>query len=263
MKKLYIIKIGGNIIDNPIALEKFLMDFSKMQGLKILVHGGGKVASEFAKKMGVSQAMVNGRRITDAETLKITTMVYAGLINKQIVALLQSQHMDAIGLCGADSNIIKSSKREVADIDYGFVGDVLSSSINSNLLSVFLEMNLVPVFSAITHDGNGQLLNTNADSIASVLAVALSDKYNVQLNYCFEKNGVLENIEDENSVIKTITKTKYKQLLQTGIISKGMIPKLDSAFSAIQQGVCSVVIANADELINTTKNEHAGTTLIA
>ncbi len=263
MKKLYIIKIGGNIIDNPIALEKFLMDFSKMQGLKILVHGGGKVASEFAKKMGVSQAMVNGRRITDAETLKITTMVYAGLINKQIVALLQSQHMDAIGLCGADANIIKSSKREVADIDYGFVGDVLSSSINSNLLSVFLEMNLVPVFSAITHDGNGQLLNTNADSIASVLAVALSDKYNVQLNYCFEKNGVLENIEDENSVIKTITKTKYKQLLQTGIISKGMIPKLDSAFSAIQQGVCSVVIANADELINTTKNEHAGTTLIA
>lgn len=263
MKKLYIIKIGGNIINDGIALDKFLVDFSKIEGFKILVHGGGKVASELAKKLGVSQAMVNGRRITDAETLKITTMVYAGLINKQIVALLQLHKMNAIGLCGADANVIIADKRKVEDIDYGFVGDIFVSGINFELLSVFLEINLVPVFSSITHDGNGQLLNTNADTIASVLAVALSGKYNVQLNYCFEKNGVLENIADENSVIKTITMTKYKQLLKDGIISKGMIPKLDNAFFAIQNGVSSVKIANADELIYTTQNEHAGTTLIA
>lgn len=263
MKKLYIIKIGGNIIDDSVALEKFLVNFSKIEELKILVHGGGKVASELAKRMGVSQAMVNGRRITDSETLKITAMVYAGLINKQVVALLQSHKVNAIGLSGADANIIKTEKRKVEDIDYGYVGDVSSSGINSDMLSAFLGMNLVPVFSAITHDGAGQLLNTNADTIASVLAVALSEKYNVQLNYCFEKNGVLENIEDDNSVIKTITKTKYKQLLQEGVVSKGMIPKLDNAFSAIQNGVSSVVIANADELINTIQNEHSGTTLIA
>jgi acetylglutamate kinase len=263
MKKLYIIKIGGNIIDNSIALDNFLENFSKMNGLKILVHGGGKLANEFAKRLGVSQAMVNGRRITDSETLKITTMVYAGLINKQIVASLQSRQCNAIGLSGADLNLIAAKKRTVVDIDYGFVGDVEAASVNSTALEQFLDNTIVPVFSAITHDGNGQLLNTNADTIASALAVALSGKYEVQLNYCFEKKGVLENIDDEDSVIKRITKTKYKQLLLDGVISKGMIPKLDNAFSAIQNGVSSVVIANASELIKTTSNEHAGTTLIA
>jgi acetylglutamate kinase len=263
MKKLYIIKIGGNIIDDPISLEKFLMDFSKIDDPKILVHGGGKIASELAERLGVSQALVDGRRITDAETLKITAMVYAGLVNKQIVALLQSHEVNAIGLSGADANFIRSEKRNVKEIDYGFVGDISTSGINSELLSVFLEMNLVPVFSAITHNGKGQLLNTNADTIASVLATALAMNYNVQLNYCFEKKGVLENIDEENSVIKTITKSKYKELLLNGAISKGMIPKLDNAFQAIQNGVQSVVIAHVDELINTTKNEHAGTTLIA
>ena len=262
MKKLYIIKIGGNIIDDENALEKFLADFSMIDELKFLIHGGGKMASEMAKKLGVSQAMVNGRRITDGETLKITTMVYAGLINKQIVASLQAKKVNAIGLSGADANMIQATKRNSVDIDYGFVGDVYPAEVNTELLSLFIDSGLIPVFSAITHDGNGQLLNTNADTIASVLASALSVKYNVQLNYCFEKNGVLGNIEDENSVIKTITKTKYKQLLLDGTISKGMITKLDNAFSAIQNGVKSVVIAHADELINTTKNEHAGTTLI-
>lgn len=263
MKKLYIIKIGGNIIDNANALEKFLIDFSMIDGLKLLVHGGGKTASELAKKLGVSQAMVNGRRITDTETLKITTMVYAGLINKQIVASLQAKKVNSIGLSGADANMILSTKRETVDIDYGFVGDVDVLGVNAEMLSFFIERELVPVFSAITHDGSGQLLNTNADTIASVLAAALSENYDVQLNYCFEKNGVLENTDDENSVIKTITKTKYKQLLLDGTISKGMIPKLDNAFTAIQNGVKWVVIAHADELINTTKNEHAGTTLSA
>lgn len=263
MKKLYIIKIGGNIIDDETALEKVLVDFSMIDELKLLIHGGGKTASELAKKLGVSQAMVNGRRITDEETLKITTMVYAGLINKQIVALLQAKKVNAIGFSGADANVIQSTKREVVDIDYGFVGDVDVSGVNTKMLNFFIENGMVPVLSAITHDGNGLLLNTNADTIASVLASALSKSYDVQLNYCFEKKGVLENLEDENSVIKTITKTKYKQLLLDGTISKGMIPKLDNAFSAIQNGVQSVVIAHADELINTTKNEHAGTTLIA
>lgn len=263
MKKLYIIKIGGNIIDDAIALEKFISNFSKLDGLKVLIHGGGKTASEFAKKLGVSQAMVNGRRITDEETLKITTMVYAGLINKQIVAFLQAKRVNAIGLSGADANLIQSTKRKTIDIDYGFVGDLDVSGVNSEMLNFLIEKHMVPVFSAITHDGNGQLLNTNADTIASVLASVLSEKYDVQLNYCFEKNGVLENIEDENSVIKTITKTKYKQLLLDGTISKGMIPKLDNAFSAVQNGVQSVIIAHADELIETTKDEHAGTKLIA
>ena len=263
MKKLYIIKIGGNIIDDAAALEKFLVSFSKIDELKILIHGGGKTASELAKKLGVSQAMVNGRRITDEETLKITTMVYAGLINKQIIASLQAKKINAIGLSGADANLIQSTKRKAVDIDYGFVGDIDVSGVNSEMLNFFIEKKMVPVFSAITHDGNGQLLNTNADTIASVLAAALAENHDVQLNYCFEKNGVLENIEDKNSVIKTITKTKYKQLLLDGIISKGMIPKLDNAFTAIQNGVQSVIIAHADDLINTTKNEHSGTTLIA
>jgi len=262
MKKLYIIKIGGNVIEHSIAMEKFLADFSKIDGLKILVHGGGNSAGELAKKLGVSQAMVNGRRITDIETLKITTMVYAGLINKKIVAFLQGKNTNAIGLSGADANLIRAARRVVADIDYGFVGDIASSGVNSVLLTSFLDNGLVPVFSAITHDGKGQLLNTNADTIASVLAVALSEKYDVQLNYCFEKNGVLENVEDEDSVIKIITKIKYKQLISDGTISKGMIPKLDNAFLAIQNGVKSVVIAHSDELINTTNNEHKGTTLI-
>jgi acetylglutamate kinase len=187
MKKLYIIKIGGDVIDDPNALEKFLVDFSKIQELKILVHGGGKIASELAKRLGISQALVNGRRITDAETLKITTMVYAGLINKQIVASLQANGVNAIGLSGADGNSIISVKRNVIDIDYGFVGDVNSSGVNSGFINLLLSVNVTPVFSAITHDGNGQLLNTNADTIASVLAVAMAKHFDVQLNYCFEK----------------------------------------------------------------------------
>ncbi|MGZ4055923.1 MAG: acetylglutamate kinase [Bacteroidia bacterium] len=264
MKKLYIIKIGGNVIDDPDELENFLLDFSKIEDLKILVHGGGKIANDLAKRLGVSQALINGRRITDAETLKITTMVYAGLINKQVVASLQAKGVNGIGLTGADGNSIVSVKRNITDIDYGFVGDVGSSGVNVEFISLLLSSAITPVFSAITHDDKGQLLNTNADTIASVLAVALSQNYEVQLNYCFEKKGVLKNIDDENSVISSITKTKYKQLLAEGIISKGMIPKLDNAFEAIQKGVKSVMIASSAELINTlNENEHAGTKLIA
>lgn len=264
MEKVYIVKIGGNVIDNPQALEKFLMDFSAIPGAKLLVHGGGKLATDLANQLDVPQQLVNGRRITDAETLKITAMVYAGLINKQIVASLQAKHVNAIGLSGADGNSIQSIKRKAAKIDYGFVGDIHASSVNEEFISSLLKLHIVPVFSAITHDGNGQLLNTNADTIASALAVALASSYQVQLNYCFEKKGVLKNVEDDDSVIETITPQNYKVLLKEGIISKGMIPKLDNAFDAIQQGVKSVVIAHSEDLLNTThENKHAGTRLIA
>jgi acetylglutamate kinase len=265
MTKVYIVKIGGNVIDNPQAFEKFLMDFSKITGLKVLVHGGGKLATDLATQLNIPQEMVNGRRITDAETLKITTMVYAGLINKQIVASLQSKNVNAIGLSGADGNSIQSSKRQITEIDYGFVGDLNAKSVNADLVSSLLKLNITPVFSAITHDGKGQLLNTNADTISSALAVALSGLYDVQLNYCFEKKGVLKNVNDDDSVIGIITPQDYKQLLGEGIISKGMIPKLDNAFDAIQKGVKSVVIAHSNDLLNTTnENRHAaGTKLIA
>jgi acetylglutamate kinase len=264
MEKVYIVKIGGNVIDNPAALEKFLSDFSKVAGQKVLVHGGGKLATDLAKQLNVPQEMVNGRRITDAETLKITTMVYAGLINKQIVASLQSKNVNAIGLSGADGNSIQSSKRKIADTDYGFVGDLDANSVDANFVASLLKLNIIPVFSAITHDGKGQLLNTNADTISAALAVALSGSRDVQLNYCFEKKGVLRNVEDDDSVIETITPVDYKQLLRDGIISKGMIPKLDNAFDAIQKGVKSVVIAHSNDLLNTThENRHAGTKLIA
>jgi acetylglutamate kinase len=264
MTKVYIIKIGGNVIDNPGVLERFLTDFSKIEGLKVLVHGGGKLATDLAKQLNVPQEMVNGRRITDAETLKITTMVYAGLINKQIVASLQSKNVNAMGLSGADGNSIQSGKRKIAETDYGFVGDLHAKSVNTDFISSLLKLNILPVFSAITHDGKGQLLNTNADTISSAIAVALSSQYDVQLNYCFEKRGVLKDVDDDDSVIESITPQQYKQLLSDGIISKGMIPKLDNAFDAIQQGVRSVVIAHSNDLLNTThENKHAGTKLIA
>ncbi len=262
MKKLSIVKIGGNVLDDAVALERFLADFSALDGAKILVHGGGKMATELARQIGIEQTMVDGRRITDAETLKITVMVYAGLINKQIVAALQAKNIQAIGLSGADANVICATKRAKNPIDYGFVGDMDSESVNTNLLAKFLNLALVPVFSAITHNGQGQLLNTNADTIASALAVAMAEIYEVHLIYCFEKNGVLRTIEDENSVIETISKATYTALVNEGVISKGMIPKLDNAFAAIENGVKSVIITHANNLLSTSY-DCKGTTLIA
>ena len=260
-KRLQVIKIGGNVIDDPAELEKFLWDFSKIKGLKILVHGGGKFASEMAKKLGISQAMLNGRRVTDAETLKVTTMVYAGLLNKTIVASLQAKGVTTLGLSGADLNMIKADKRVTGDIDYGFVGDIAEGGVNTEMISALMDTGITLVFCSVTHDGKGQLLNTNADTIASALAVALSKNYEVQLNYCFEKKGVLKNVDDENSLIKKISKLGYKVLVEGGIVSKGMIPKLDNAFLAIDKGVKSVVIGHSNELIN-MGNGNAGTTLI-
>ncbi len=264
MKKLFIVKIGGNVIDDQTALQKFLTDFSKVRERKILVHGGGKTANELAQKLGVSQAMVNGRRITDAETLKITTMVYAGWLNKQIVALLQSNGVNAIGLSGADLNVIKTKKRENAEVDFGFVGDIVKDGVNAELIASQIESKITPVFCSVTHNGNGQLLNTNADTIASALAIALSKRYDVQLNFCFEKKGVMKSVEDESSLIETITKTEYKKLVREGIISKGMIPKLDNSFEAINKGVKKVVIGHFEKLNEIIGNRKScGTVLTA
>lgn len=262
MRKLSIVKIGGNVLDNTKALDKFLTDFAALEGAKILVHGGGKLATELAKKIGIEQTMVEGRRITDAETLKITVMVYAGLLNKQVVAALQAKNTQAIGLSGADANMIRTTKRPSNPIDYGFVGDIDGESVHKNMLVKLIDLGLLPVFSAITHNGQGQLLNTNADTIASALALAMAESYEVQLIYCFEKNGVLRNIEDENSVIPIITNTIYTDLRREGVISTGMIPKIDNAFAAIENGVKAVRIIHADNLLS-IDDDKKGTTLIA
>lgn len=245
---LNIIKIGGNVIDDDIQLEVFLEKYAAISGKKILVHGGGKIATRIASKLGVEAKIIDGRRITDRPMLDVVAMVYAGLANKNIVATLQKYNCDAIGLSGADGNVIKSVKRPVKDIDYGYVGDILTDSVNSLAIKKFLDAGFTPVFSAITHNGNGQLLNTNADTIASALAVSLSDHYETSLIYCFEKNGVLSDINDDGSVIENITTEDFEKYKKAGVISDGMIPKLENAFDAIQKGVKSVYIGNATNL---------------
>jgi len=248
MSKLTVIKIGGNIIDNPDQLKKFLTDFSQIEGSKILVHGGGKIATKLAADLGIEAKLVDGRRITDSQTLDIVTMVYGGLINKNIVAGLQTFGCNAIGLSGADGNCIKAIKRPVKTIDYGWVGDLLEDSVNSESLISFLKADFVPVFSAITHDGNGQLLNTNADTIASSIAVALSHHFETSLVYCFEKKGVLKDVDDDNSLVSEIKERDFIPLQEAGIVSGGMIPKLHNAFEAINKGVKEVLIGQASDL---------------
>lgn len=263
MNKLSIIKIGGNIIDNPSKLEKFLLDFSKLKGLKILVHGGGKIATQISATLGIEAQMVDGRRITDAETLKVVTMVYAGLINKNIVARLQAFNCNSIGLTGADANIIPATKRQSTPIDFGFVGDIDTSDLNADYVKIFLDNGIYPIFAPITHDKKGQLLNTNADTIASSLAVALSKHFETRLMYCFEKKGVLKDINDDDSVISQIESENYQTLKSDGIISQGMIPKIDNAFKAINEGVKSVFICHADELLAIINNgDKKGTEIV-
>ena len=222
--------------------------FAKLESPKVLVHGGGKLATRMAKQMSVPVQMVDGRRITNAETLDIITMVYAGKINKGIVAKLQKRGCNAIGLTGADGNSIISHKREVKAIDYGFVGDV--DKVNSEVITVLLENNVTPVFCAITHDKNGQLLNTNADTIASELAIGLSNLFEVQLYYCFEKSGVLKDMNNNDSVVTDINQTNYQELKEKGVIADGMIPKLDNCFHAIKNGVRKVCIGKQEMLFN-------------
>ena len=243
-EKLSIIKIGGNIIEDDTSLNAFLKLFSNLEGTKILVHGGGKSATAMASKLGIESKMVNGRRITDKETLEVITMVYGGLVNKNIVAKLQALQIDAIGLTGADVNSIKSNKRQVTNIDYGFVGDV--KEVASNSIDRLIKAKFTPVFCAITHDGNGQLLNTNADTITSQVAIGMSKKYDTTIYYCFELNGVLRDINDQNSVIKHLNINIYKKLLKDGIIADGMLPKLENCFDALKNGVTKVNMGNTN-----------------
>ncbi len=243
---LYVIKIGGNIIDDESKLSSFLKSFAAIKGNKILVHGGGKLATKLSADLGIPQQMIDGRRITDAETLKIVTMVYAGYINKNIVTQLQANGCNAIGLTGADGNMITAHKRVHATIEYGFVGDI--NSVNTDFLQNLLGGELAVVVAPITHDSNGQLLNTNADTIAQEIAKAMGKIYTVQLVYTFEKAGVLLDVHDENSVIPIINPADYEMLKSKNLIFAGMIPKLDNAFTALQNGVHKVMIGRAEEL---------------
>ena len=247
-ESLHIIKIGGNIINDKKVLSSFLSDFSQIKGFKILVHGGGNKATEIANDMGLKPKMIGGRRITDVSNLEVVTMVYAGLLNKNITAQLQLHYCNAIGLSGADANCIKAHKRIVKDIDYGFAGDV--DKVNSEAIKLFLENEITPVFCAITHDKKGQLLNTNADTIASEIAKALSADYEVELVYCFEKNGVMKDVNIENSVIEHINKERYEDLKQKNIIAEGMLPKLENCFEALKNGVKKVIIGNPEVILN-------------
>lgn len=255
-EKLSVVKIGGNVIEDEKALDNFLTAFSKLDGLKILVHGGGKLATQLATKMGIESKMIDGRRITDAETVDIITMVYGGLANKKIVAQLQSKKVNAIGLSGADGNSIQAHKRPVKQIDYGFVGDI--DGVNSELIKNLLSINLTPIFCALSHDGAGQLLNTNADTIASEIAIGMASIFETTLYYCFEKKGVLLEISDDNSVVKNIDTTKYKELLSKGVIADGMLPKLHNCFHALNNKVEKVCLGDVSML---DKNTELFTTL--
>ncbi|WP_339754814.1 acetylglutamate kinase [Algoriphagus aquimarinus] len=257
--KISIIKIGGNVIDFPEKLDEFLAIFAKFPGHKILVHGGGIMASRFGESLGVMPEMVDGRRITDQDTLDVVTMVYAGLINKNLVAKLQALKVNAIGMTGADGNIIRSIKRPVKDIDYGFVGDI--QEVNTKLIDLLLSGNLLPVVNAITHDAKGQLLNTNADSIASALATSLAKEHQVNLYFCFNKSGVLIDEKNENSIIPLINEDIYAELRKENVIHSGMIPKLDNAFEALEKGVNHVWIGKAENLSLAAKGKLSGTTI--
>lgn len=259
MEPLYVIKIGGNIIDDEIKLKQLLQLFANITEKKILIHGGGKQATQLAANLNLTQQIIEGRRITDAATLNIVVMVYAGYINKNIVAQLQAIHCNAIGLCGADGNAITASRRKKQNaVDYGFVGNI--KEVNSALLCSFINQNMVPIIAPVTHDGKGQLLNTNADTIAQEIAQTMSSFFEVHLIYLFEKPGVLYNMHDEQSVIPTITTNLYKKLKEEKAIHSGMIPKIDNAFEALQKGVQHIVIGKAENL-NAILQHQSGTTI--
>ncbi|WP_228236252.1 acetylglutamate kinase [Allomuricauda sp. M10] len=257
-QKLSVIKIGGNLIEDPKGFEHVLGLFSKMEGNKILVHGGGKKATELGNKLGIESQMVNGRRITDPETLDIAVMVYGGLVSKNIVAKLQALGTDAIGMSGADANTIHAHKRPIKKVDFGLVGDV--DKVNAYAIFKLLQAGFTPIFCALTHDGRGQLLNTNADTIAAELAIAMSEQFETTLYYCFEKKGVLQDVEDENSVIKHIDSKTYDELLAYGIIADGMLPKLHNCFYALRNHVAKVCVGNS-EMLDQSNVEYTTLTL--
>ena len=258
VERISIIKIGGNIIDNEANLASFLSAYAAVEGKKILIHGGGKLATKMATDLDIPQQMVDGRRITDAATLKIVTMVYAGYINKNIVAALQSKNVNALGICGADANIIKAHKRIHATTDYGFVGDI--DAVDTDKIVALLHFGMSLVVAPITHDGAGQLLNTNADTMAQAIATAISSVYEVSLVYSFEKKGVLSDIHNNDSVIPVIDPDNYASLKANGQVNEGMIPKLDNAFEALQKGVTRVIIGDALEIDQLIAGK-AGTTI--
>lgn len=250
--RIRVVKIGGNVVDNPEALATFVSDFKRLAGPKILVHGGGKEATRLSAALGIETHMIEGRRVTDADTLDVVTMVYAGLINKRIVARMQAIGLDAIGLIGADAGLVTASRRSPVPVDYGFVGDIDPMDVNETVLTMLLKQNLTPVICAIMHDGNGTLLNCNADTVASAIAVAASRISPVDLIYCFEKPGVLADADDDSTLIRTIDSDSFDDLRQRGIVSKGMIPKIDNALKAIRAGVSGVYIKSAANLLNAT-----------
>ncbi len=255
MQKLTLVKVGGKIVEEPQSLQKLLADFAKIEGHKVLVHGGGRSATAMATRLGIESKMVNGRRVTDADMLQVVTMVYGGLVNKQIVAGLQALDINALGLTGADMNYMRSTKRPVKEVDYGFVGDV--KEVNADILADLIARNVVPVLAPLTHDKQGNLLNTNADTIAGEAAKALARYFDVTLMFCFEKKGVLTNENDDDSVIPELTPGLFKQYIQDGTIQGGMIPKLENSFEALQAGVKEVIITRADLI-----DGHNGTKII-
>lgn len=246
MDKLYVVKIGGNIIDSESALETFLREFAQFDGRLVLVHGGGKLATRLGEALNIPQQLIDGRRITDAETLKVVTMVYAGYVNKNIVAKLQARSRNAIGICGADGDLVRAKKRSHPSIDYGFVGDVLG--VNAALLKKLLQDKMVPVIAPVSHDGTGQLLNTNADTIAQEIARSLANDFEVTLVYGFENAGVMRDVNDADSVIPRLDSSTYRLLKDDGVIYAGMIPKLDNAFAALDAGIKKVIIGKASDL---------------
>jgi acetylglutamate kinase len=263
MKKevINIIKIGGKTIDNEEALAQFITAFSRIPGKKILVHGGGVLANQIGEKMGIAPQFHEGRRITDIETLDLITMVYGGLVNKKIVAKLQSKNVNTLGLSGADGNLLKAEKRAVKEIDYGFAGDI--QKVNSDLLKNLLSQNLTPVICPITHDGKGQLLNTNGDTIAKEMACSMQADFEVNLWLCFDKKGVMLDVNDEESIIPELNPTTYAELLSKSLIHDGMKPKLENAFQALKSGVSKIRIGSADDIDIAIANKKTGTFICA
>lgn len=247
-EKLYIIKIGGNVINDEHELQQFLKNFAAIESKKILIHGGGKIATTIAAQLGIESRYIDGRRITDDDTLDVVTMVYAGLVNKKIVAKLQALQCNALGLCGADANILPAVKRPVEAIDYGWAGDIILNACDIQPWQLFLQQGLTPVASPLTHDGKGHLLNTNADTIAATVAALLAPGYELSLIYCFEKDGVLKNVADETSVIPQINREDYQQLCQEQKLFSGILPKLENSFMALAHQVEKVVIGNSRKL---------------
>lgn len=258
---LYIIKTGGNVIDDESSLHSFLKDFSAIGEKKILVHGGGKIATAIGEKLGITPNYIDGRRITNDETIDLVTMVYGGLVNKKIVSELQSLQCNAIGLTGADGNALPAKKRPVKSIDYGWVGDIDTDGIEPAIWKLFLDNGLVPVVASLTHDGHGHILNTNADTIAAVLSIKLSSLYYVKLVYCFEKNGVLENVNDEQSLLPQLNAKAYHDLKENKKLFAGILPKIDNAFDAVNNGVQEVYIGNSTYLPELIKG-NSGTKII-